>query len=237
MELAPGVHRVDGIFPNNVYLLTEGDLTLIDSGFPGNGRRIVNYVRKIGRDPEELKLVVATHHHPDHTGSLRQVKSLTGAWVAAHGDDAPYLSQRELPWRTSSSAVHSFILWSSQLFLRVHPVDMEVELAEGDLLDALGGLRVLHTPGHTPGSICLYSKERGVLFSGDTVQYSRGKLRRALSIYSWNPELEVSSILRVAQLKFDLLLPGDGKPLLGGADKRVRKFVAAHLKPDMGCAI
>ncbi len=229
MELAPGIHRVDGIFPNNVYLITEGGLTLVDSGLPGNGGTILRYVRKIGRDPQELKLILATHHHPDHSGSLHEIKCLTGALVGAHADDAPFLRGEELAWRIESSPPHKFILWSSCLALRPRRVEVEVELEEGTMLNALGGLKVLHTPGHTPGSICLYSKERKVLFSGDTVQYSRGKLRRALSIYSWNPRLEIASIRRVAALEFDLLLPGDGRPLLRGAGKRVRGFVSRYV--------
>lgn len=229
MILAPGIHRVDGVFPNNVYLLTEGDLTLIDSGLPGNGRKIVNYIRAVGRKPDRLKLIVATHHHPDHAGSLHEVKSLTGSSVAAHPDDVPYLKGVRRRWRLKSSAPHRFLMWSSRLALRTRPVEVEVELEEGMLLNSLGGLLILHTPGHTPGSICLYSAQRKVLFSGDTVQYSRGKLRRALSIYSWDPRLEVSSILRVADLGFDLLLPGDGRPLLHDAGRRVRQFVGRYV--------
>lgn len=232
MRLARGIHRVDGIFPNNVYLLTEGDLVLIDSGLPGNGRKIVSYIRAIGREPEELRLVVATHHHVDHTGSLYEVKSLTGSSVAAHAEDAPFLKGVRSPWKIKSAAPHRFILWSSYLALRPEPVEVEVKLREGSMLAALGGVLVLHTPGHTPGSICLYSKDRKVLFSGDTVQYSRGKLRRALCMYSWNRDLELASILRVAALEFDLLLPGDGRPLLKGADKRVREFVRMHLRRE-----
>ncbi len=232
MRLAPGIHRVDGLFPNNVYLLTEGDLVLIDSGLPGNGRKIVSYIRAIGREPEALRLIVATHHHIDHTGSLHEVKSLTGSSVAAHAEDAPFLKGVRRPWRIKSSAPHRFILWCSYLALKPKPVGVEVELEEGSVLNALGGLLVLHAPGHTPGSICLYSKERKVLFSGDTVQYSRGKLRRALSMYSWSPDLELASIVRVAALEFDLLLPGDGRPLLKGADKRVREFVATDLRQE-----
>lgn len=231
MVLTPGIHRVDGTFPNNVYLLTEDDLILIDTGLPGNGRRIVNYVRAIGRNPGELKLIVATHHHPDHSGSLHEVKSLTRSSVAVHLDDAPFIRGERPSWRIDSVPAYRLILWASHLALRPHPVEVELELREGTVFDTLGGLVVLHTPGHTPGSICLYSRERKVLFSGDTLQYSRGKLRRALSMYSWNPHLELASILRLTDLEFDLLLPGDGRPLLRESNRKVREFVARDVRP------
>ena len=108
----------------------------------------------------DLKYVVCTHNHSDHVEALPQVVAATGAKVVAHPLDAPLIEegQPELydPWA------------------RIEGVSVDVKVSDGDVLK-LGSLefKVIHTPGHTPGGICLYLEGAdglpGQLFSGDTL--------------------------------------------------------------------
>ncbi len=75
----------------NVFLLVEDELTLIDTGYRGTAAKVMSLVSRLGRKPEDLKLVVLTHCHPDHIGSLGVLKKATGARVFAHAADAPYI--------------------------------------------------------------------------------------------------------------------------------------------------
>lgn len=115
---------------------------IIDPGAEAN--RILKKVEELGL---EIKLIVLTHAHGDHIGALVEVKEATGAEVTLHSDDIGTLQMR-----LSSQAAS--------------PTDRL--LKDGDNLD-IGGLhfQVLHTPGHTPGGICLLGE--GVVFTGDTL--------------------------------------------------------------------
>jgi glyoxylase-like metal-dependent hydrolase (beta-lactamase superfamily II) len=160
MQVADGVFKVDGIAVANVYLVVTRDgLLLVDTGMPGNARRILGFIKSIGRAPHELRDVVLTHCDIDHVGSAAQVKSLTGARVAIHELDAPVLAGQQ---RSPKGGLAMAVLYR---LLRFRPVAPGLRLRGGD---TIGGLQVLHVPGHTAGSIALV-RDGGVLFSGDAL--------------------------------------------------------------------
>ena len=99
-EIAPGVHRIDGLKGGqgtaNVYLLVDGDaLALIDAGLPGNLRTIAAYVEGIGKGLEQLRYILLTHSHPDHTGGAPALRERTGATILAHPDDVRSNGRKE----------------------------------------------------------------------------------------------------------------------------------------------
>jgi len=129
---------------------------IIDPG--DEARTILRSVEESGLD---IKLIVLTHGHLDHIGALKEVKEATGAEVVVHGDDAYLLQDHSL----------------GNLFGLFYPTPPPPDrlLKEGDSLD-IGDLHfsVLHTPGHSPGGICLLGQ--GVVFCGDTLfNYSIGR--------------------------------------------------------------
>ena len=90
MEILADVHRVR-VTGSSVFLLDGERLALIDAGPRGSARRILRYLRVLGRSPGELDLVILTHYHPDHAGGASELARLTGARVAAHVAEVPYL--------------------------------------------------------------------------------------------------------------------------------------------------
>ena len=101
MRLADGVYKVDGGRAANVYLVETGHgLLVVDTGMPGNARRIVAFIQGIGRQAADLRYIVLTHCDIDHTGSVAGLKELTGAEVAIHELDGPVRSRT--PCRASS---------------------------------------------------------------------------------------------------------------------------------------
>jgi hydroxyacylglutathione hydrolase len=165
------IHKVAGLMAS-CFLIEDDGLFLIDTGFLGFEKKIIKKIRAIGRKPEDLRLILITHAHIDHFGGLGGIHSLSGAPVACHRlesegvekgskDISPSIS----PW----ADVLSFLAAISLPFMRTQGVRPEVILEDGELLGDFGlGAKVLHTPGHTGGSISLLLED-GSAITGDLI--------------------------------------------------------------------
>ena len=101
-------------------------------------------------------------------------------------------------------------------------------LQDGDVLAFAGGLQVIHAPGHTPGHIALFAKERRTLFAGDALM-NVGGLRLPLSMTSHDMEQAKRSVRRLVELNFDIALPGHGAPILGRANEKIADWARRWL--------
>jgi len=204
MKVAIGIYKVDGVRVANVYLvLVEDGLLVVDSGMPGNAKRILAFVERVGRQPHEVRDVVLTHWHPDHMGSAAELRWLTGARVAIHELDAPVLSGRQRPQKGRLAMAVLYRLF------RVRPVVPDLTLRDGDMI---GGLQVVHVPGHTAGSIAL-RRDDGVVFSGDALlSDKRGHVLPPDPALSLDPTQLAASVEKINALPCNLLLPGHGMP-------------------------
>jgi glyoxylase-like metal-dependent hydrolase (beta-lactamase superfamily II) len=207
MEVAEGIHKVEGTWVGNAYLLQLDDgLLVVDTGMPGRAGRILECVGRLGLRPGDIRIIVLTHWHPDHMGSAAELRSLTGATIAIHELDAAILAGGERPpkgRRTMGALLRLF---------RVRPVVADTMLVAGDVV---GGLEVIHVPGHTAGSIALRRGD-GVVFSGDALLGDRrGEARPPDPGLSLDPALASESAARLLALQPRLLLPGHGAPVRG----------------------
>lgn len=225
MEIIRGIHVVPGTRISRVYLIEGDDLTLIDTGMPWSAGSVFRYIRSIGRQPTELSRILMTHSHPDHTGGAPGILKRSGAQVVAHHEDSHYHnSGRSLSYMGGLSALDVPIP-----FLRRTRLDYTVE--DSGLIAAAGGIRVLHTPGHTPGSVCYFLEQDGVLFSGDTIFSDRKRASRSMPFPGNDKERYQRSLERLAALDFDILCGGHGSPLVGDASKEFRKMM--NRKPQL----
>ena len=88
MEVVPGIHKVNGTWGGNVYLLVEeSGLALIDAALPWNAGKILRYIRSLDRDPAELRYIILTHAHPDHTGTIPELRLRADLRVLVHPHD------------------------------------------------------------------------------------------------------------------------------------------------------
>jgi glyoxylase-like metal-dependent hydrolase (beta-lactamase superfamily II) len=209
-EIVKGVHYVDGSNANS-YLVEEGDgtLTLVDAGMQADGKRILYFITsRVNRTPAEVKTIVVTHCHFDHTRGLAAIKAATGAKVAVHEADADFVSgKRRYP---SPGGAMGFAFSAMSPFFKTTPVEPDIKLKEGDVV---GRLEVFHTPGHTPGSISLYDRQGGVLFVGDTARFIKGRLEGPPPRFTQRMDQAKASIERLSSLDFEVMLSGHGEPL------------------------
>jgi glyoxylase-like metal-dependent hydrolase (beta-lactamase superfamily II) len=198
MEIAPGVHQVR-MLGADAFLLTEERLTLIDAGMVGSRLTLERYLRRIGRRMDELDRIICTHGHPDHIGGLQElVRDRDDVAVLIHPDDLAGLQRplREALARTEDRAERRGRIIQ---YLTKTP-SAPVPIQDGEVLPVLGGLRVVHTPGHTPGSICLYAERLRMLFTGDVLQVVRGRLTYASAFFSHDHAGARASVERLAAL-------------------------------------
>ncbi|MFZ1896666.1 MBL fold metallo-hydrolase [Methanoregula sp.] len=195
MEITPHIHALRtplGPTPDrfvNVYLVFGDGITVIDTGFNGSEKLIYEDIRSTGRDPSDIDLVVLTHSHPDHTGSAKAIHDLTGCTVAAHLLDIPAIENVDPILLKSPAPGVPPIVGGPVTISRILPEGATISLGRGITLE------VLHTPGHSPGSISLLLREKMALFTGDTVQ-APGRA----PIYT-DPVALVRSIRRLAKIQ------------------------------------
>lgn len=185
----PGVARIRLPKPAaHVYVLLGERPALVDAGMPDSGPAVHDGLRALGVPPDEVALVLLTHEHTDHAGGA---PAFPDALVAAHPLAAAKLRHGDR--RATHARAAS---------------EPELELYDRSVVHAGGlALRVLHTPGHTSGSVCLYEESRGLLFTGDTA-FARGTLTDLFASGSRGDH--VASLKRLLALPSRLLLPGHG---------------------------
>jgi glyoxylase-like metal-dependent hydrolase (beta-lactamase superfamily II) len=234
-QVVPHVYLMEGLRGGNVYLLLSGRrLTLVDSGIAGDAARIVAQLQRAGYALSQLDSIVLTHVHGDHTGSAAELADRSGARVLAHRDEVPYIEQtKSLP---AASFVQRLLYWLSRRILfrpSFWKVDRPVE--DGDEIEALGGMRVIHTPGHTPGSMCLYQPERRILFCGDALFNEnpitgRRGLRLPIRLVTLDNAQARDSVGKLSMLAVQVLCCGHGEPILAGANEKMKALLTEETR-------
>ena len=200
---------------------------IVDTGMPGSGRKIVEYVRSLGSDPSEIDYILLTHPDIDHSGGVAELKEegAMNAKVAIHDADAPRLAGEKKLKEVRGAAGVVVGVFSGLMHFR--PVRPDVILKDGM---EIGGMVVIHTPGHTEGSVCFHDSANRALFVGDAMMTSSdggAKLPPKSMTVDMNKAKE--SVRRLLSLDFDLLLAGHGAPITKGGSKKVAELSSKEM--------
>jgi glyoxylase-like metal-dependent hydrolase (beta-lactamase superfamily II) len=208
------VYQIGGTgFDSNIYLITDEVIALIDAGTGQNFEEVKRNLDKFNLKPSDIELIINTHCHYDHVGGDRDFVRAASCEVAIHELEAELLRKGD-----------QAITLAPTLGERLKPLEVARELHPGDRVK-LGELEleVLHTPGHTRGSISLYEPEQKILFSGDTL-FCDGVGR--VDLPTGDGEALARSLRELAKLEVERLYPGHG-PF---AEKNARKHVLEALE-------
>ena len=225
MEVVPGLHWVERIWDTKVYTLVEGDrIIVVDAATPGRAGAVWRHLAALGYPPEAVDEIWLTHGDIDHIGSVAALTAGSGAAVTVHHADAPLVegrADRELGPLPLSGTYQRLFNWAIRHLFRYQPVPVDRQTEDGT---DLGSWQVVHTPGHTAGSVCYYHTERRVIIVGDALNHRRGRLGAPPLMFTPDMGQALASIQKIAALDFEVCCFGHGPPLVGGAAKQVRAF-------------
>jgi glyoxylase-like metal-dependent hydrolase (beta-lactamase superfamily II) len=209
----------------NAFVVEDDGLTLVDTGFKGSAGKIFAALKKGGKDPGDIRRIILTHAHSDHSGSAAEIKQRLGVPIWAHEEDAWLMEQGiagRLPMVLSPGVVNWLVynLLIKRADKTIEPVRIDRKLPDNELLPIAGGIQVIHTPGHSAGHLSLLIKNEGVLIAADICANAGGL---GLSTVYEDRVLGVKSILKAAELDFETALFGHGGPLVRGANRRMKE--------------
>jgi len=182
----------------NAYVLIRGkEAAVVDTGTPNNGSKIADVVRTAGLDWNAVHHVILTHYHPDHIGSVGEV--LTAAEKAT-----AYAGSADIPQIKSPRPLK----------------------AVNDN-DEVFGLRVIATPGHTPGHVCVFDPAGSLLILGDAMNNIGNKLAGPNPQYSADMAQANQSVKKLARLEFQRAVFGHGESIDNGASQAIMKLAGS----------
>ena len=227
-EVVEGVYLISA-GRANAYLLTGEDLSLVDTGMPGEEENVIRGIKKIGRKPGEISHIMITHAHMDHMGSLGALKKASGAMVVASGKEVDYVKGVKRTWTMGREGFGGKLFKTALFFMetfvfKYEPTDVDIPCQGGDTIDCFGGIQVVASPGHSPGSLSYYQKDKKLLFTGDALSNMSGlKIPPRMGCADYHEALK--SVKGLAELDFETCLFGHGDPLKSDASSMVRKLL------------
>ena len=217
MKIGNNILFWQGIYAGSGVVFGKKDSIIIDTQMRKDQANLILELMKLyGLYPKNVRYIIDTHMDLDHTGGNAWLKKATGAKIVAHTDDARVA---ENPEKAAASQAR-FAAARNEPF---EPCKVEVEIKEDTVLE-VGDLTldIIHTPGHTSGSICVYHKDSKALFSGDTVLgYGRPY---KVPLVRMDMETMLHSLEKLSKLNIEWILPGHGDVVHGG-NKRLNEFI------------
>ena len=227
VEVAQGIYQLRAVGVKVTAVSTSDDeLVLIDAGAKGSLPLIAAGLRTLHLDVASVGLIAVTHYHPDHAGDLASLRRAAGAKVAAHTQEVGVIEGSQ---PKPSPFVHGGLATVMRPFMRFfygEPAGVDYPVNDGDLLPyGTLEIRVIHVPGHTPGSICLYVPRFGILIVGDAMEFREGELGPPAPSVTWDLVLARRSLEKLLELDFEIICFSHFPPLIDGAKQALEELV------------
>ncbi len=207
---------------------------LVDAGFPGQVPEFRRAIIEAGVYLERIDKIIITHHDRDHTGSLRTLLTELPQKVSvlAHEKEKAYIEGRIPPFKaTLANAPESpyppemKTAFLTQMFdYPDFAVSVDKTLEDGEELPFCGGITIIHTPGHTPGHICLYLLQSKTLIAGDALLVEGGKLGLLPEFASFDWRLALRSLDKLAGFDIDTVVCYHGGIWMGNIKRSIAEL-------------
>jgi glyoxylase-like metal-dependent hydrolase (beta-lactamase superfamily II) len=230
-EVADGVYRLGTEWVGWYLCDVDGAVTVVDCGFSGYFEQLPAALSGLGRSLDAVAAVVLTHYHADHVGSAERIRTEAGATVFAPEGDAAGVRGGKVPMPGGLAAS----LWRPRMMRYIAhairnggakqiPVGEVETYGDGDVLEVPGGLRAVHTPGHTGGHCSLLAEDAGVLFAGDAlamVSFLSGETGPQVHAFNEDAERARESLSKLEGLSARVVVAGHGRPFAGSPAEAV----------------
>lgn len=230
MQVAPSICRI-GNGSVNAYLVEEGgEVTIVDAGLPGYWAELPRELAVMGRTLDDVRAMVLTHGHSDHVGFAERFRRERSLTPRIHELDAAMARGEVKPQGQQSGEIRIWSLVGFLLFglrrgaLRTTPLVEVATFGDGATLDVPGAPRVIHVPGHSPGSAALHFTALDALLVGDafaTLAVTTGGVGPRIAPFTSDPAEALASLERIEAVEARWALPGHGEPWTGGVGAAV----------------
>ena len=231
MQIANGLHRVGSDVVNSYLVVDPDGITIIDAGLPGYWKLLQAELESMGRSVNDVRALILTHGDTDHIGFAARLYAETGIVPFIHQTDVErarlQVKKPNSGWGPVKVGPLAGFLWYSARNggLKIRPATELQAVDDGDVLDVPGSPRIIHTPGHTPGSISVHVPGVDALFLGDTMTTRNvltGVTGPKPAPFTLEPEQAVASLDRLDGVDATWVLPGHGPAWDGGAPEALR---------------
>ena len=236
MRLKSSLHRIGSSLVNSYLIDDGGQVTIIDAGLPGYWGDLPAELAGMGRTIEDVRGVVLTHGDSDHIGFAERLRRERGVPVFVHELDAGRargeVKKPNSGWGPLKlGPLLGFLFYAGRRGgLRLQPLTEVRTFVDGATLDLPGSPRIIHLPGHTPGSVAVHLSDLDAVFLGDaftTRSVLTGVLGPRLAPFTLEPEQALASLARLDRLDATWVLPGHGEAWNGGLAEALRQIRAS----------
>jgi glyoxylase-like metal-dependent hydrolase (beta-lactamase superfamily II) len=236
MRLAPSLHLIGSNIVNSYLVEEAGQVTIVDAGLPGYWRDLPAELEAMGRTIEDVRAVVLTHGDTDHVGFAERLRRERGVPVYVHELDAARargeVKKPGSGWGPIKiRPLLGFLVYSGlRGGLRVPPLKEVVTFGDGATLDVPGAPRIVHLPGHTPGSVAIHVPGVDAVFLGDamtTRSVLTGEVGPRLAPFTLEKDQALASLTKLDGIDATWALPGHGEVWNGGLQEALRQIRAS----------
>jgi glyoxylase-like metal-dependent hydrolase (beta-lactamase superfamily II) len=232
-QVVDGIYRLGTDWVGWYLYDVDGAVTVVDCGFSGYFEQLPAALSELGRSLDAVAAVVLTHYHSDHVGSAERIRREAGATVFAPAGDAAGVQSGKVPipggmvpnlWRPKMVRYMAHAVRNGGA--KVTPVSEVRTYSDGDVLDVPGGLRAVHTPGHTGGHCAVLAEGARVLLAGDalgTVSFLGGEPGPQLLPFNEDADRARDSLSRLEGLAASVVVVGHGAPFHGTPAEAVER--------------
>ncbi|NLP36254.1 MAG: MBL fold metallo-hydrolase [Firmicutes bacterium] len=224
---APG----EGMVFHPVLIWDDQDVILIDAGLPPMATAVKEAIAGSGVPFERLNKVIITHHDIDHLGGLPGILSAAQQkiTVLAHEEEKPFIEGKKHLLAKIEKTIANLPPEEQEEnrnnYRNRETVEVDVALSDGQQLPYCGGITVIHTPGHTPGHLCLYLTATKTLITGDALNSNQGKLMGPIPMFTVDQKQAMASLRKLLSFEIDRVICYHGGLVQGDIQEQIKKLI------------